>query len=65
MKIRPVGAELFHVDGRTDGRTDRQRQRDMAKLIVAFRNFVNFSFLTICENNVENTRNFEAEMTIL
>jgi hypothetical protein len=29
MKIRPVGAELFHVDGRTD----------IAKLIVAFRNF--------------------------
>jgi len=28
MKIRPVGAELFHVDGQTlrqiDGRTDRQ-----------------------------------------
>jgi len=23
MKIRPVGAELFHADGRTDGRTDR------------------------------------------
>jgi len=21
MKIRPVGAELFHVDGRTDGQT--------------------------------------------
>jgi hypothetical protein len=31
MKSRPVGAELFHTDGRTD----------MAKLIVAFRNFVN------------------------
>ena len=30
MKIRPVGAELFHADGRTD----------MTKLIVAFRNFV-------------------------
>ena len=29
MKIRPVGAELFHTDGRTD----------MKKLIVAFRNF--------------------------
>jgi hypothetical protein len=28
-----VGAELFHADGRTDGRTD------MTKLIVAFRNF--------------------------
>jgi hypothetical protein len=23
MKIHPVGAELFHTDGRTDGRTDR------------------------------------------
>jgi len=23
MKIRPVGAELFHVDRRTDGRTWR------------------------------------------
>jgi hypothetical protein len=23
MNIRSVGAELFHVDGRTDGRTDR------------------------------------------
>jgi len=33
MKIRPVGAELFHVDGRTDGRSD------MTKLIVAFRKF--------------------------
>jgi len=31
MKIRPVGAELFHVDGRTD----------MAKPIVALRNFAN------------------------
>jgi len=29
MKIRPVGAELFHVD----------RQTDMMKLIDAFRNF--------------------------
>jgi hypothetical protein len=31
MKIRPVGAELFHADGRTD----------MMKIIVAFRNFAN------------------------
>ena len=23
MKIRPVGAELFHADRRTDGRKDR------------------------------------------
>jgi hypothetical protein len=30
-KIRLVGAELFHVDG----------QRDMAKLMVAFRSFAN------------------------
>jgi hypothetical protein len=33
MKIRPVGAELFHADWRTDGRTDT------TKLIVALRNF--------------------------
>jgi hypothetical protein len=31
MKIRPVGAELFHADGRTD----------MTKLIVIFRSFSN------------------------
>jgi hypothetical protein len=31
MKIRPVGAELFHADGQTD----------MTKLILTFRNFVN------------------------
>jgi len=33
--IRPLGAELLHADGRTDG------QANMAKLIVAFRNFAN------------------------
>ena len=31
MKIRPVGAELLHTDGR----------KDMTKLIVAFRSFAN------------------------
>jgi hypothetical protein len=39
MKIRPVRAELFNADGRTDRRTDRQT--DMTKLMVAFGNFVN------------------------
>ena len=33
MKIRPVGAELFHADGRTGG-------HDTTKLIITFRNFV-------------------------
>ena len=33
MKIRPVKAELFLADGRTD------RRADMTKLTVAFRNF--------------------------
>ena len=28
MKIRPVGAELLHSDGRTDGETDRQTDRE-------------------------------------
>jgi hypothetical protein len=31
MKIRPVGTDLFHVD----------RQTEMIKLTVAFRNFTN------------------------
>jgi hypothetical protein len=35
MKIRPVGAEQLHADGRAD------RQTDITKLIVAFRNFAN------------------------
>ena len=41
MKIRPVGAMLFHVDRRTDGR--RGRQTDMTKLMVAFHNFAKAS----------------------
>jgi hypothetical protein len=36
MKIRPVGAELFHADGRT-------RRTDMTKPTVAFHNFANAS----------------------
>jgi len=35
VKIRPVGAELFHAGGQT------YRQTDRMKLIVAFRNFTN------------------------
>ena len=36
MKIRPVGAELFHGDGRTDGRTERKM--DTTTLIEGFLN---------------------------
>jgi hypothetical protein len=39
MKILPVGAELFHANRRTDRQTDGRI--DMAKPIVAFRNFPN------------------------
>jgi hypothetical protein len=35
MKIRLVGAELFHVDQETDRRTD------VTKLIIAFRTLAN------------------------
>ena len=35
MEIRPVVAELFHADRRTDTQTDT------TKLTVAFRNFAN------------------------
>jgi len=37
MKIRPLRAEFFHAEGRTD----RQRQADLTKLITAFRSFAN------------------------
>jgi len=37
MKIRPVGAELFYAERRTDGWTS------VTKLAVAFRNFVKAS----------------------
>jgi hypothetical protein len=35
FKINPVGGKMFHTDRQTDG------QKDMMKLIVAFRNFAN------------------------
>jgi len=37
MKIQTVAAEFLHLARRLDGRKDRQT--DMTKLIVAFRNF--------------------------
>ena len=46
MKNCPLETELFHADGQTDVRTDRQKDRqrggraDMTKLIVVFLNFV-------------------------
>jgi hypothetical protein len=33
MKVRPLGVEMFHAKGQTNGRTD------MTKLMVDFRNF--------------------------
>ena len=39
LKIRPVGAELFHADRRSDRRTDRQA--GMTKIIVTFRSCAN------------------------
>jgi hypothetical protein len=40
MKILPVQIELFHAEGRTDGRRE-ERQTDMTKLMIVFRNFAN------------------------
>jgi hypothetical protein len=37
MKIRPVGSELFHADGQTDGMTDRHDE-------------ANSRFTQFCEN---------------
>jgi hypothetical protein len=49
MKIRSMGADLFHADGRTDERTDRQI--DMTNLIVVFRNFVK-ALKTTCNSDM-------------
>jgi hypothetical protein len=43
MKIRPVGAELFHADGQTDGWTDGHHEADRilsAKVKSAFSSYV-------------------------
>ena len=53
MKFRLVGAELFHVDGRTD------RQTGTTKLIVAFHNFTKAPKKTGCNSsggNLSNTK---------
>ena len=46
VKIPPVAAELFHLDGRVDARTD------MTQLIVAFRNFAKTSHENIKETEL-------------
>jgi hypothetical protein len=50
MKIRPVRAEMFHADCRTD----------MTKLILAFRSFVkapkNYKRFKLKQNNVVGRR---------
>jgi len=42
LTICPMGAELFHAGGRTDGRTDTMM------LIVALRNFAKAPKIGIC-----------------
>jgi len=46
MKIRPVGAELFHADGQTDRWKDGQT--GVTKLIVSFRNFAKAPKINAC-----------------
>ena len=50
MKIRPVGTELFHADGRTERRTD------VTNLILSFRNFANVP---------KNVKNNKANVTVV
>ena len=33
MKIPPVGAELFHEDGRTDGQTDTTKLKSLFAIL--------------------------------
>ena len=47
MKILPVGAQLFHVDGRTDKQTDRERERQTKR--QDRRDEANSCFCQFCE----------------
>jgi hypothetical protein len=56
MKIRPVGAEWFHADRQTDGRTGGRT--DATQLIVAFCNFANATkIMRVC---LSKTSSFNA-----
>jgi hypothetical protein len=52
MKIRPVGAEMLHADGRTD----------MTKLIVVFRNFANAPKINYTWNNTQYGQYFSLKL---
>jgi hypothetical protein len=49
MKIRPVGAELFHADARTDRQTDSHVE-------------ANSPFSQFCERTKESTRKTEEKL---
>ena len=55
MKVRPVGAEMFHADRRTDTR----------KLIVAFRNFASAHKQYSTKNPKSYTNQFYSKLLIL
>ena len=48
MKIRPVGAELFHADGQAD--RWKEGQTGVTTLIVSFRNFEKAPKINTCLN---------------
>jgi hypothetical protein len=60
MKIRPVGTELFHADGRTDER--KNRRTGMTKLIIAFRNFANVPNESLLYTKIQFTLHREHSM---
>ena len=64
-KIRPLGAELFHVEGRTDGRTDTQTDEQTRRF--AFLNFANApkkeKYLMVVETT--SAQNFPIKQTTL
>ena len=51
IKLRPEEAELFHADGRTYGRTDRQT--DTTKQTIAFSNFANSPKMALLTTSVQ------------
>jgi len=54
VKIRPVGAELFHADRRTDGRTDTHEEVNSRFSQFFKRTYKHFSSLSCVTQNVQS-----------
>jgi hypothetical protein len=60
MKVHPVGAVLFLMDGQMDEQMDEQTDKDMMKLTVTFCNSVNMPKNWKCQRHIKLKIDIEA-----